>query len=73
VELYKWFKRLAEATSSFNSDYREEVKYLLDFYDMWDVDQQQVLSLLLDYIDRTLYKIEHKYLPELEGLTNNNS
>ena len=61
VELYKWFKRLAEATSSFNTDYGEEVRYLLDFYDMWDVDQQQVLSLLLEYIDRTLYKIEQKY------------
>jgi len=73
AELYKWFKRLAEATSSFNSDYRKEVKYVLDYYDMWDVDQQQVLSLLLDYIDRTIYNIENKYLPELEALTNNNS
>jgi len=70
ADLYTWFKRLAEATSSFNSDYRKEVQYYLDFYDMWDVDQLQTLSLLLEYINRTLRNIENTYMPELEALTN---
>jgi hypothetical protein len=70
ADLYKWFKKLAEVTSSFDSDYRKEVQYYLDFYDIWDVDQLQTLSLLLEYINRTLRSIENTYLPELEALTN---
>jgi uncharacterized protein YeaO (DUF488 family) len=70
TNLYNWFKRLAEVTSSFNANYRKEVQYYLDFYDLFDVDQLLTLDLLSQYVNRTLRKIENKYLPELEALTN---
>jgi len=76
-KLYDWYKMLADVTSPFNSDYRNEllykVLYLTDYYDMHDTDDTdllQTLSLLLDYINRTLYDIEQKYLPELGVLSN---
>jgi len=70
TNLNKWFRRLAEVTSSFNTDYRKTIQYYLDVYNMYDVDQLQTLDLLLQYVNRTLRKIENEYLPELEGLTN---
>ncbi len=71
TSLYEWFKRLAEVTSSFNTDYRKSIQYYLDFYSMSDVDDQlQTLNALLSYIGITLNKIEYYYLPELGTLTN---
>ena len=87
VNLYDWYKMLADVIPpSFNSDYRELLYNVLypyfDYYyyygvfdygagDTGHTDLLQILSLLLDYINRTLYNIENKYLPELEALTNN--
>jgi len=70
ANLNKWFRRLAEVTSSFNTDYRKTIQYYLDVYNMYDVDQLQTLDLLLQYVNRTLRKIENEYLPELGALTN---
>ncbi len=79
-KLYDWYKMLADVISPFNSDYRNEllykVLYLTDYYDYYGVGDTddthllQTLSLLLDYINRTLYDIEQKYLPELGVLSN---
>jgi len=70
ANLHKWFKRLAEFAPSDQSEYIKEADYYLDFYDMYEVDQLLTLDLLLQYVDRALRKIENKYLPELEALTN---
>jgi len=70
-QLYEWFRRLAEVTSSFNMDYRKAIQYYLDVYSMSDADVQlQTLNALLSYIDITLNRIEYYYLPELGALTN---
>jgi len=69
-DLYKWFERLAEFAPSDKSQYIKDADYYLDFYDVFDVDQLLTQDLLLQYVDRALRKIETKYLPELEGLTN---
>jgi len=70
ANLYKWFKRLAEFAPSNQTEYIKDADFYLDFYDMYDVDQLQTLDLLLQYINRTLRKIENEYLPELGVLTN---
>jgi len=70
-QLYEWFRRLAEVTSSFNMDYRKAIQYYLDVYSMSDAGVQlQTLNALLSYIDITLNRIEYYYLPELGALTN---
>jgi len=70
ANLHKWFKRLAEFAPSNQTDYIKDADFYLDFYDMYDVDQLQTLDLLLQYVNRTLRKIENEYLPELGALTN---
>ena len=70
ANLYKWFKRLAEFAPSDQTEYIKNADFYLDFYDMYDVDQLQTLDLLLQYVNRTLRKIENEYLPELGALTN---
>ncbi len=70
ANLYKWFKRLAEFAPSNQTDYIKDADFYLDFYDMYDVDRLQTLDLLLQYVNRTLRKIENEYLPELGALTN---
>ena len=70
ANLHKWFERLAEFAPSNRSEYIKEADYYLDFYDMYEVDQLLTLDLLSQYVDRALRKIENKYLPELEALTN---
>ena len=70
ANLHKWFKRLAEFAPSDQTEYIKDADFYLDFYDMYDVDQLQTLDLLLQYVNRTLRKIENEYLPELGALTN---
>jgi len=74
-ELYNWYKEIGDAVFSMkNYHYYEEVDYFESNYDMLnDNEKLEVLSILLDEIDAVLYDIEEEYIPELEGLTNNNS
>jgi hypothetical protein len=72
ADLYEWYKRIKEVASPFGFDKwaRKAIEYFLRFYDMYEKYKLPTLSLLLEYVNKTLHKIENEYLPELEALTN---
>ena len=71
-QLYEWYKRMYEVASPFGFDKwaRIALEYFLRFYDRYEKYKLPTLRLLLQYVNETLHKIENKYLPELEALTN---
>ena len=73
-DLYRWYMRLGDILPVKRPDYKEKVSYFLDFYDMFDDNEEmEVLSTLLDGIDSILYEIKEEYKRNLETLINGNS
>jgi len=71
-QLYEWYKRIHEVASpwGFDKSARIALEYELRPYEMYKEIRLPTLRLLLEYVNQTIQKIENKYLPELEGLTN---
>jgi len=71
-QLYEWYKRIHEVASPWGFDKwaRIALEYELRPYEMYKEIRLTTLRLLLEYVNQTIQKIENKYLPKLEGLTN---
>ncbi|ALG96939.1 hypothetical protein [Sulfolobus monocaudavirus SMV3] len=74
IDLDYWYRKIGDiAFGVKNYNYYDEIDPYIYYYDNMSKNKKlEVLSALLDEIGNVLYDIEHK-LPELEGLTNNNS
>jgi len=71
-QLYEWYKRIHEVASPWGFDKwaRIALEYELRPYEMYKEIRLPTLRLLLEYVNQTIQKIENKYLPKLEALTN---